>query len=298
MPREMFDIDFQNLSKTHCTGKLQIATLGGSVRREDVEEKIREDYKAKKDAGKYNLPTYKDHIQPVTSIHSAMRADFKQKTSDWNGKGGERLIPNVLLDKITSFIDEMSIESQRVLEEQLSTYDEYKDRARDELGDLFREEDWPTADAIRKRHSIVFRQGIVPDPDQDVRAGVSPDQKERIKNSVKKQIAENVKTAKEDLAKQMSETVKKVRDGLKNYKGTKESSFRNSLIGNVRDMSTIVSQLNPNDKEIEDTIIDIMNTLSVLDPEDLRQDDVKRKKAVEDANNILNNIGSFGSSLN
>ena len=73
MSNDYFDIDFQNLSKTHSTAKLEIATLGGSVRRQDVEKKIKEDYKAKKDAGKYNLPTYKDHIQPVTSIHSAMR---------------------------------------------------------------------------------------------------------------------------------------------------------------------------------------------------------------------------------
>ena len=136
MSNDYFDIDFQNLSKTHSTAKLQIATLGGSVRRQDVEKKIKEDYKAKKNAGKYNLPTYKDHIQPVTSIHSAMRAEFKNNTSDWNGKGGERLIPNVLLDKMTTYIDEKTLECERVLEEQLSTYEEYKEQAREDLGDL------------------------------------------------------------------------------------------------------------------------------------------------------------------
>lgn len=298
MSNDYFDIDFQNLSKTHSTAKLEIATLGGSVRRQDVEKKIKEDYKAKKDAGKYNLPTYKDHIQPVTSIHSAMRVEFKDNTSDWNGKGGERLIPNVLLDKMTTYVDEKTLECERVLEEQLSTYEEYKEQAREDLGDLYREQDWPTADEIRNRHRITFRQGVVPDPDQDVRAGVSPDQRDRIRRSVKRQIAENVNSAKQDLANQMTDVIRKVRDSLSNYKGTKENSFRNSLIGNVRDMATVVSQLNPNDKEVEDVIMDIMNTISTLDPDDLRKDEIKRKKAINDANNILNNIGSFGSSIN
>ena len=96
----------------------------------------------------------------------------------------------------------------------------------------------------------------------------------------------------------MTDVIRNVRDSLSNYKGTKENSFRNSLIGNVRDMATVVSQLNPNDKEVEDVIMDIMNTISTLDPDDLRKDEIKRKKAINDANNILNNIGSFGSSIN
>ena len=105
-------------------------------------------------------------------------------------------------------------------------------------------------------------------------------------------------SAKQDLATQMTDVIRKVRDSLGNYKGTKENSFRNSLIGNVRDMATVVSQLNPNDKEVEDVIMDIMNSISTLDPDDLRKDEIKRKKAINDANNILNNIGSFGSSIN
>jgi uncharacterized protein YukE len=288
-------IDFEGLSKSHSTIKLTIKSLGGSVRRPDVEKKIASDYSAKtQELGKYNLPTYAEHIKPVNQIYSAMRAEFARCTTDWNGKGGERLISNPMCDHITDYMNDKEMEALSILEEQLSTYDDYRERARDLYGDLFRDEDWPDADEIRARHRVELRYGVVPDPDQDVRAGMSPEQQDRIRASVRRQIAENVDSAKRDIADQMATVVKKMKESLEAYTGEKKNSFRDSLIGNVKDMVTVVSKLNPNDKEIESTLQDLMRDITHLNPDTLRNDEAKRKEAAKKAEAILNNIGSFG----
>lgn len=163
-------------------------------------------------------------------------------------------------------------------------YEKHVKEARDLLGKLFNEADYPTIGEIRRKFG--FEISVMPMPDlSDWRAqGVSQKDMEELRKDAIATLVDIQTAAVQDLWRRLSETVEHVKNRLD--KG--DAIFRNSLIGNVKAMCEVLPKLNiTDDKDLESMRKEVEEEICKLNPDELRADETMRKEAAKKAGAIM-----------
>lgn len=228
-------------------------------------------------------------MRPVLSVRAAARRYLFSRTSPWLDDG-VRVLPSAFYFELCEKMREYQSEYEAaVLTRIVNPYEKLKSEARNRLGDLYREEDYPTVEKLRSKY--VWSMGVMPIPSKDdwrVNLG------DKDNAEIQKQIDAQVKTAcanvTADLFQRLQALLVKVADTLSND----DSKFRDSLITNVSELCDILPALNvANDARLDAVVKETKAMLSRAAPATLREDKKARKVVKNDATDLLAKMAGY-----
>ena len=288
-----------NLNSDAMLASLRIAAWSGRLYDRDASAHVAVHHDASASAGRYNkrlLP--KEAFAALTATVSKARATHYEQTMPWDDKGS-RLLTVANYDRYTELMDGLCERMVRERARFIEAYDENIDRARLELGRLFHIGDYPSRDALRERFAIVYRIAPVPDAGHFM-ARLAGDDSERIKRDIERQVEERLRGAVGDLYRRLGEAVEHVAGRLCEDDNGKPLVFRNSMIGNLRDLVDIVPRLNLfGDGDLARLCEQVREKIASAEPDALRPsrtfDPAARQRVKRDADALAEQFaGYFG----
>jgi hypothetical protein len=259
-----------------------------------VTAEINASKKAKSDAGRYNkLLVRAERLEPITSIVSAIRALHYAKTKPWGDKDGFRILPNVLYVEFANEIRELIDKFDRAADHFAKHFSEYVEERKGELGGIFKPEDYPSAADIRSKFKANLSFDQLPDVG-DFRADVlDKDTMDDIRSELAASAQEVERAAMTDTYRQVADVVGHMVERLNEFgtkkEGAKKSShFRDSLVGNVRDLVKLLPAFNlTGDAKLDELATRMSKELCVEEAKTLRENEKAREIVKKSAEDIL-----------
>ncbi len=268
---------------------LSISYWTANASDERVIDEISVKHKAERDQHSYKkILVHPDAINAVKAVRSRARAYWMDKTGPWLD-GGTRILPSGFYMEFAEKMREFRGEYEEAVAAFIKKYSALKGEARKRLGTLFREEDYPSAEALKSKFS--WDMGVFPIPaKEDWRIDLGKES-----NDIKRQIDERVAAAVEAYNRDLFTRLAKVVGALaEKMKETGDPTFRDSLIMNIREVCALAQSMNiAGDAELDKLIKRIQGDLGKLNPEDLRQDKKKRKATADTADEILAKLSGY-----
>lgn len=269
-----------------------------------VSEEVNEERGASKDAGRYNKHLFADaapsHAAIVKAGKTARDVHYIE-TLPWTDDGW-RILPSANFFQYSAAIRKQQDIFDEKLEEFLAEYPALVEKAKADLNGLWRAEDYPSVDEIRRKFSFEVKYRPVP-AENDFRVDLPEEQLAEMKRSVRSGVAEATEAATRDLWKRLFEIVQRIYDRLSADKvqvdvleGRARGSIRDSLVESARRITDLLTRLNvANDPALEAMRRRIVDELTVFDSSVLRDDREVRDATAAKAAQILEDMaGIYG----
>lgn len=262
--------------------------MGGTIDRKASKE-ITDSKGAKADVGHFWLRLVpKAAIRPIANAGNAVKHFYRRNTLPWLD-GDVRMLPASELD---TFLKELrKLIADRAKEEQkfYQSYNSWRDDARKSHGALFDESKYPALETLKGKFG--FDVDVLPVPNvQDWRVNLADDQVAELRKKVAQRFIEAQQAAMRELCESLFELVEHAHNRLSDP----EATFRNSLVDNIKKQLEIVARLNvTGDKTLDDLRKEVSAKLAAHKPDELRTDPDKRKKAANDARDIMKKMSAY-----
>lgn len=267
-----------------------------SARRYDktVTQKVNAEFNAFDDAGRYNkmlLPGDAPSYKALTTIASQIRAQHYKHTLAWSDEGW-RLLPTANYMDYTDWLRTQEREFQAALDAFVQDYPALKQAAQTRLNGMFKDEDYPSVEDIRRRFAVSVSYMPVPVPAQgDIRVNLTADQVSQIEDSITAKVTASVETAARDARQRLYDVTSHMAERLANA----DSTFRTSTVTNVRECCEALQRLNvTNDPQLEEMRLRVERDLTVYEAEDLRGAPTLRSEVADKAQTILDDMKRNG----
>jgi hypothetical protein len=173
----------------------------------------------------------KEALAEVQKIVSDARQEHYFMTLPWDDNG-YRVLPSAAYMDHTEKMRELSNRFNPVVDALAREFGNLVAQARGRLGGLFRPEDYPAPDELRRKFS--FETKVMPLPDAgDFRVTLGDEEKERIKRQITVAVEASLQVASRDLWQRLYEAVSHLAERLQAYKVTEdgvEHPFRNTIV--------------------------------------------------------------------
>jgi hypothetical protein len=170
----------------------------------------------------------------------------------------------------------------------LQVYPQYIEQVRPELNGLFREEDYPAAEKLRRKFGVKLE--VLPIPTgNDFRVQMSAEEQARVAREIDTNVRESLARGTEDLWKRLRDVVSHMVDRL----NEPESRFHATMVTNVFDLVELLPHLNVNnDADLSRFADQIRQRLCGSTAQDLKKHDLLRVATATDAAEIVAEIDS------
>jgi hypothetical protein len=242
---------------------------------------------AREQAGRYNkqLLMGAGKLEELRTLAGQIRQHFYKITLPWSDEGF-RLLPSHFYFDLTTRMREFEAQFSAGIDQFLEVYPDYIREARAELGGLFREEDYPSANKLSEKFSVKLEILPVPAGD-DFRVQLSAEEQERVAREIDANVRQSLTKGTEDLWKRLREVVKHMVDRL----NEPESRFHATLVTNIFDLVSLLPQLNVNqDPDLERFAAQIRDRLCNYTAQDLKKHDLLRVTTAAEAAGIVAEI--------
>ena len=154
---------------------------------------------------------------------------------------------------------------------------------------MFNEAEFPRPGTLRDK--FAWRVVVSPLPQaDDFRVSLQGDETDRIKDEIERHVRETVAESVKDLWQLLYDAISHVVERLKDA----DAIFRDSLLGNVRELCDVLPKLNLlDDPHLEAARKEILAQVVSQDPEMLRKNKRARKQTAEAAAKILDGMKAF-----
>ena len=278
---------------SNLTEKCMIARLSVSqwtARKFDhkVTEKIISDYKAGADAGRFNkLLIDHEAIKKLQRICSEAWGVHKEMTLPWTDDGG-RVLPADLFLKYTKAIQEVKARFEEEVKAFVGQYEALKAAAKVKLNGLFNAADYPPAAEIGSKFGMTVAIEPIPQAG-DFRVALSKDEVETIRKEIEARTKRLIADAMKDAFNRLYKAVCSIADKCKDA----DAIFRDSLIGNLKDLLDILPALNvTGDLTLAKAIKDAA-PLAEVEPQALRDEPTTRAATAKKAEALANKLKGF-----
>jgi hypothetical protein len=241
-----------------------------------------------KDAARVNkhLLAGRTELDVVQQMIGRARAYVYDHTLPWSDSG-LRLLPTtnfvVFAEKMNNFEDEFA----SLVAGFVNIYPSLITAQAMALGDMFKRDDYPTANEIMTK--FAFRVGYLPVPTAgDFRVDIGNAAQEELKEKLNKMAEERVDAAMQDIRARLGEHLKRMSDRLTTdyVQGeAKQRRFHDSLVDGALELCDLTKALNVvGDVSLEAARKELENALLGVSPQDLRKNEHVRqdtKKAVD-----------------
>lgn len=278
---------------------IRVTITGWSGRKYDakVSAQVAHDHGARGDAGNFNkILVAKSALADIVRIANETRQFFYDNTSPW-GDDDYRILPSKNYLTVVEGLRDRRSKHEEAARIFCDAYPDLKDDARIGLNGLFRESDYPHVSVIRSKFRFDF--SVMPLPDaKDFRVDMSDDEVVRIQADIESRVNKGIENALTDLWQRIHNTVSHMSERLKAYsvddKGKVSNPFRDSLVGNLRDLVDLLPRLNVTENaELADMTERLSSLLCPYEPETLRNSDELRESVSRDADAILADMAGY-----
>lgn len=197
-----------------------------------------------------------------------------------------------------SWIRGQSSKFDAAVDEFIQKYPGYVQDARTRLNSMFKDDDYPTIEQLRGKFAVECK--VLPVPTStDFRAEMSAAQAAQIRAEIEEQVAEATTAAVQDVYRRVADVTGRMVERLNAYrpsegKGDKaEGAFRDTLVGNVRDLITILPALNITGDPMLTAMAEKLKPLAEHNASVLRDDPTARKNVAAEAQAILDTVSGF-----
>ncbi len=288
-----------NLTRDAMLVGLRITAWSGRRHDRDASNHVAAAHEASSSAGRYNkLLLPKDAFAALNATVSAARTTHYENTLPWDDQGS-RLLTVANYERYVELMDGLNERLVRERARFVEDYDHNIDRARLDLGKLFRIEDYPAREALMRRFTLRYR--IVPVPDADhFMARLACTDTERVRRNIESDIEERLHDAAADLWRRFGECIERVSDRLREDDRGKPLQFRDTMIENLRDLVDVAPRLNIfGDDRLAMLCDRVKHDIASVDPAALRPsprfDPATRARVKNDADSLLQQFaGYFG----
>ena len=223
-----------------------------------------------------------DKLEELRTLAGQIRQHFYKITLPWSDEGFRLLPANFYFD-LMARMREFEAGFEQGVESFLGVYPQYIEQVKPELNGLFREEDYPTVEKLRRKFGVKLE--VLPIPSgADFRVQMSAEEQARVSREIDANVRESLMRGTEDLWKRLREVVAHMVDRL----NEPESRFHGSLVTNVLDLVEILPRLNVNgDTDLNRFADQVKGRLCNYSAQDLKKHDLLRVTTAADAANIV-----------
>ncbi|MCO5730103.1 hypothetical protein [Rhizobium sp. SSA_523] len=277
---------------------LSISQWSGRRLDREITDEVNQQHNAAADAGRYNkLLLPKEALAEIVSVVSETRADFLKRTLPWMDNGSRIMAADAYMAHM-AWVRSQSSKFDRAVADFISKYPGYVNDARIRLNGMFKHEDYPDVDALRGKFALEVK--VLPVPSSsDFRVDMSEAQAALIRADIEEQVSKATTAAVKDVYTRVADVTGRMVERLNAYKpavkkGEKaEGVFRDSLVGNVRDLIQILPALNITGDPVLTAMAEKLAPLAEHDASVLRDDPAIRKDVAAEAQAILDSLSGY-----
>ncbi|GMU21863.1 MAG: hypothetical protein AMXMBFR13_19510 [Phycisphaerae bacterium] len=279
----------QSLTDKAMLARLSITQWSARKTDKRVTAEVHAAHQASADAGRYNKALVSaDALRAIQQAATAGRETHYRFTLPWRDDGARILPAKAYLD-YTADMRRLRAEFDAAVDAFCVGYPDYVEDARHRLNGMFNPAEYPNIDKIRAK----FSWNVVMDPlptGEDFRVSLADADAERIRQEIDQR-------TRQALADGLADAWKRLHDGLQHAAerlSDPNAIFRDSLIGNLQELCSVLPLLNFNDDpDLESARKSVETRLATLDPEQLRRMPLARAKAAQDAQSIMADMAAF-----
>lgn len=234
-----------------------------------------------------------DSLEAIKQLATRARAAHYRRTLPWSDSG-PRILSNLgYLD----YMQEMAgyrQQFEKLVAQFVAEYPLLRQEAKRLLGGLFDDSDYPDLQSVVRKFSFVTNVTPLPMAD-DFRCDLGTEEVDRIRAEIQSNTDAAVKESVADAYDRVAKIVEAYIDRLANP----DTTFRDSLVQNARDLAEVLPSLNfTGDPKLEEISKRLVDKLCVHEPDTLRHNKDTRRKAYEEAMEMHKDlIGFFGGTL-
>lgn len=256
-------------------------------------------HNAAADAGRYNKALLSaGALSEIVGISGRARREHYARTLPW-ADNGNRILSAAGFPEFARVMRGLGAEFDAAVDKFAANYDSFVADARIRLNGMFDASDYPDTADIRSRFS--FKRQIWPMPDAgDFRVAISAGESDRIRAEIQSEFDAAMQMATRDVFSRIADCVGAMAEKLPAYAPTGVKGapvpglFRDSLVGNVRDLVALLPSLNfTGDATIARIGERMEKALCRYDADALRDDAGVRKETADAAADILKEISPF-----
>ena len=189
----------------------------------------------------------KAHTEALQSAASEARATHDRLTLPWGARGQAILAACGFL-KYREAMSPLRQRFEDAAAKFCADYPALRDAARKDLGELFNADDYPAPEEITRRFAFALSFSPVPEKG-DFRVDIPSDALAEIRAEVEASTKAAAVDAVQDVYRRVSDVCRAMSDKLAGYKPGNDGEraqgiFRDSLVGNVRELADVLPALN------------------------------------------------------
>ena len=244
-----------------------------------------------KDAARVNkhLLAGRTELDIIQQAVSRARQFVYDNTAPWSDSG-LRLLPTVNFMKFTERMNDFEEEMEALVKSFVAIYPTLITAQALALGDMFKRDDYPTANEIMTKFS--FRVNYMPVPSSgDFRVDVGNQAQAELKARLESLTQERIDSAMADVRERLSTHLKRMSDRLTtDYVNgeAKQRRFHDTLVDGALELCDLTKSLNvTNDMALEEARKQLEQLLVGVSPADLRKNEAIRQDVKKNVDAIL-----------
>jgi hypothetical protein len=259
--------------------------------RTTTDEVVATKHAAAKDAARVNkhLLAGRTELEVIQQAVGRARQYVYDKTSPWSDSG-LRLLPNTSFMSFTEKLDDFEHEFTAIVKSFVAIYPSLITAQAMALGDMFKRDDYPSANEIMTKFS--FRVNYMPVPTSgDFRVDVGNAAQAELKAKLDKLTQERIDHAMADVRERLGSHLKRMSDRLTTdyVQGeAKPRRFHDTLVEGALELCDLTKALNiVNDTALETARRDLEQVLVGVTPTELRKNEAVRQDVKKNVDAIL-----------
>ena len=246
-----------------------------------------------KSAGRFNksLMAGRPELVEIQAIVGAARTYIYSNTTPWSD-AGQRWIPTTRLLKVDRRLSDYKAEFDAKVEAFIAIYPSLITAQAMALGDMFKREEYPHAQDIRRKFAFSF--DFLPLPNtKDFRIAIPADAQQDLKDRLEQALESRVANAVSDVKDRLVEHLRRMSDRLvtdtdPKTGDPKNRKFHDTLVTSAFELCDLVADFSMGDKTLSDARTRLEAALTGTTAEVLRTDSGKREDVKKEVDAILN----------
>jgi hypothetical protein len=285
------------LSERAVIAVLHVGAWSGSSHDQSVTEEVSESHKADlKDAGKYSKQLIsRKALKNVNRATSLARRTHRLLTLPWSDDGS-RILSTMGYMAYTEQMRLKRHDFEASVHEFCTNMQSHINEAKQRLGSMFDQEDYPVSEVITKKFWIDVE--IMPVPEAgDFRAELSNQSVSAIVKDIERRTNARLEQAMNDVFQRVAGVTEHMVERLRAYKPIEgaraENTFKDSLVYNCKELAELLPSLNiTNDKRLVELQAKL-DDLTSNSPEVLRDNDRLRDQTATKAEKLLKKVQGY-----
>jgi len=263
-----------------------------------ISDEVTHAKKATSSAGRFvkNLLADDQFHKRVANYRQTIYNWLKRSTFRWNN--AQDILPVINLEKFKKEFNEHDMEFNRLLDSFINNYQAIVSNMAFKAGDMFNVSDYPSASEVRNKFGI--RLYVAEVPAHDWRCQISNDIAEDLKGQYERQAEGIITGILNEQVERITEVMESIshccgidetKDSVSGEMKTKRRKIYESTLDKAKDLCNTFKQFKPIENEVSNklasAVAGLEATLSGVDSELIRENDMVRDRVKNDVDDIL-----------